>query len=75
MQVNAYLQGTAIPTIRRRFPAFSRHFALLESKMAAKTTSSSGSDLKNRLNAPSFLLETGFVAVYLHALGHFSLQC
>ena len=41
-------------------------------QMAAKTTSGSGFDLKNRLNAPGFLFESGFVAVYLHALGHFS---
>jgi len=72
MQVNARLQGTAIATVRGHFPTFSRHFALSASKMAAKTTSGSGFDLKFRLNAPSFLLESEFVAAYLHALSHFS---
>ena len=51
-------QGTAIPTICHCFCAFFRHFALSESKMAAKTTSGSGFDLKFRLLAPGFLLES-----------------
>ena len=54
------------------FPPFSRHFALSDSKMAAKTTSGSGFNLKFRLDAPGFLLESEFAAVYLHALRHFS---
>jgi len=42
--------------------------------MAAKTTSRSSFDLKNRLFAPGFLLESQFLDVYLHAFGHFSLE-
>jgi len=70
MQVNAYLRGTAILTIVS--PAVSQHFTLPHSKMATKTTSGSGFDLQFRLNASGFVLESGFVANYLHALGHFS---
>ena len=61
--VNAHLRAAAIPTFRHRFRAISRHFALSESKMAAKTTSGSGFDMKFRLVAPVFLLECGFGAV------------
>jgi len=56
--VNACSRGTAIPTFRRRSRAFCRHFALSESKMAAKTTSGSGFDPKFRLLAAGFLLES-----------------
>jgi len=69
MQVNNRQRGTAIPTVCHRFCAFSRHFALSESNM----TAGSDFDLINRVFAAGFLLESGFVAVYLHALGHFSL--
>jgi len=66
--VNGRLRDTVIPTFRCRFLALSRHFALSESKMAAKTTSGSGYDLKFRILAPSFLLESGFVATCQQAL-------
>ena len=42
--------------------------------MAAKTTSSSGFDPNFRLLAPSFLLESGFVAVYRQVLRDFTLR-
>jgi len=42
----------------------SRLFALFEYKMASKTTSSSGFDLKFRLLAPVFILESRPVAVH-----------
>ena len=42
--------------------------------MAAKTTSGSGSDLKFRLSAHGFLLESGFVAVYRQALSELTLR-
>jgi len=51
-----------------------RHIALSESKMAAKATSGSGFDPKFGLLAPSFLLESGFVAVYCHFLSDFTLR-
>ena len=44
--------------IRHHLRALSRHFALSESKMAAKTTSGSGFIMKFRLLAHSFLLES-----------------
>jgi len=42
--------------------------------MTAKTTSGSGFDPKIRLVAPSFLLESGFVAVYRQVLSDFTLR-
>ena len=42
--------------------------------MAAKTTSGSGFDPKFRLGAPSFLLESEFVAVYRQVLTDFTLR-
>jgi len=42
--------------------------------MAAKTTSGSGFDLKFRHSAHGFPLESGLVAVYLHALSDFTLE-
>jgi len=62
------LRRTVIPTFCRCSRAISRHFALSESKMAAKTTSGSCFDPKFRLCAPGFLLESGFVAVYRQVL-------
>jgi len=42
--------------------------------MVTKTTSGSGFDMKFRLLAPGFLLESGFVVVYTHVLSHFILE-
>jgi len=43
--------------------------------MAAITTSGSGFDLKFRLPAPGFLLESWFVAAYDQAFNDFALEC
>jgi len=42
--------------------------------MAAKTTSGSGFEPKFGLHAPSFLLESGFVAVYRQVIADFTLR-
>ena len=60
--------------ISHRLSALSRHIALSESKMAAKITSGSAFDPKFRLLAPSFLLESGFLAVYRQVLRDFTLR-
>ena len=61
-------------TFRHRLRAVKRHIALSESKMAAKTTSGSGFDPKFGLLAPSFLFESGIVAVYRQILSDFTLR-
>ena len=60
-------------TLALAIPAFWCHLHP-GSKMEAKTTASSSSDLMLRLFAPSFLLKSAFLAVYQQALGYFTLE-
>jgi len=64
-----------IPTYRRYSRDYRRYFAPSGSKMAAKTTSGSGFDVVFRLLVSGFPLESRPLAVYLHAIGHWRLQC
>jgi len=55
----------AIISLQCRLRASARDFAPIVSKMAAKTTSGSGSDRKFGLVAPGFLILNAFLDVYL----------
>jgi len=67
--------GAVITTYRRHLLAYQRYFAPSGSKMAAKTTSGYSFDGVFRLLLPDFLLESRLLAIYLHVIGHWRLQC